>query len=73
MADNFERLGFKYNTLISVHAPNPDRPITKADFYATMPGSPGAVSVSTGQVGPVHLTSNRAPGVPLGTSGVPLL
>ncbi len=40
MADNFERLGFKYNTLVSVHAPNPDRPITKADFYATMPGRP---------------------------------
>ena len=40
MADNFERLGFKYNTLVSVHAPNPDRPITKADFYATIPGRP---------------------------------
>lgn len=40
MADNFERLGLKYNTLVSVHAPVPDRPITKADFYATIPGRP---------------------------------
>ena len=40
MVDNFERLGFKYNTVISVHAPNPDRPITKADVYATIPGRP---------------------------------
>jgi hypothetical protein len=40
MADNLERLGLKYNTVISVHAPDPDRPLTKADLYRTMPGRP---------------------------------
>lgn len=40
MADNLERLGIKYDTVISVHAPNPDRPLKKADIYRTMPGRP---------------------------------
>jgi hypothetical protein len=40
MAENFERLGFKYDRLVSVHAPVPDRPISKADVYATLPGRP---------------------------------
>ena len=38
MVDNLERLGLDYDTVISVHAPNPDRPIKKADIYATIPG-----------------------------------
>jgi glyoxylase-like metal-dependent hydrolase (beta-lactamase superfamily II) len=42
MVDNLERLKLDYDTVISVHAPNPDRPIRKADIYATIPGrSPG--------------------------------
>ena len=42
MVDNLERLKLDYDTVISVHAPNPDRPIKKADIYATIPGrSPG--------------------------------
>jgi glyoxylase-like metal-dependent hydrolase (beta-lactamase superfamily II) len=40
MADNLERLGLKYDRLVSVHAPVPDRPISKADLYATLPGRP---------------------------------
>jgi glyoxylase-like metal-dependent hydrolase (beta-lactamase superfamily II) len=38
MVDNLERLKLDYDTVISVHAPNPDRPIRKADIYATIPG-----------------------------------
>jgi glyoxylase-like metal-dependent hydrolase (beta-lactamase superfamily II) len=38
MVDNLERLRLDYDTVISVHAPNPDRPIRKADIYATIPG-----------------------------------
>jgi glyoxylase-like metal-dependent hydrolase (beta-lactamase superfamily II) len=38
MVDNLERLKLDYDTVISVHAPNPDRPIKKADIYATIPG-----------------------------------
>jgi glyoxylase-like metal-dependent hydrolase (beta-lactamase superfamily II) len=42
MVDNLERLKLDYDTVIAVHAPNPDRPIRKADIYATIPGrSPG--------------------------------
>jgi glyoxylase-like metal-dependent hydrolase (beta-lactamase superfamily II) len=32
MADNLERLKIDFDTVISVHAPNPDRPVKKADF-----------------------------------------
>jgi glyoxylase-like metal-dependent hydrolase (beta-lactamase superfamily II) len=38
MVDNLERLKLDYDTVVSVHAPNPDRPIRKADIYATIPG-----------------------------------
>ena len=38
MVDNLERLELDYDTVISVHPPNPDRPIRKADIYATIPG-----------------------------------
>ena len=38
MVDNLERLKLDYDTVISVHPPNPDRPIRKADIYATIPG-----------------------------------
>ena len=33
---NLERLGLDWENLISVHAPNPDRPITKRDVLATL-------------------------------------
>jgi glyoxylase-like metal-dependent hydrolase (beta-lactamase superfamily II) len=32
MADNLERLKIDFDTVISVHAPNPDRPVKRADF-----------------------------------------
>ena len=32
MADNLDRLKIDYDTVISVHAPNPDRPVKRADF-----------------------------------------
>jgi glyoxylase-like metal-dependent hydrolase (beta-lactamase superfamily II) len=38
MLDNLERLKLDYDTVVSVHAPTPDRPIRKADIYATVPG-----------------------------------
>jgi glyoxylase-like metal-dependent hydrolase (beta-lactamase superfamily II) len=38
MADNLERLQLDFDTVISVHAPNPDRPIRRADIYQTIPG-----------------------------------
>jgi len=38
MVDNLERLKLDYDTVVSVHAPTPDRPIRKADIYATIPG-----------------------------------
>jgi len=33
---NLERLGLDWENLISVHAPNPDRPITRRDVLATL-------------------------------------
>ncbi len=39
MVDNLERLKLDYDTVITVHPPNPDRPIRKADLYATIPGT----------------------------------
>ena len=39
MVHNLERLKLDYDTVISVHAPNPDRPITKADLMAAITGS----------------------------------
>jgi glyoxylase-like metal-dependent hydrolase (beta-lactamase superfamily II) len=36
MVANLERLGLDYDTVISVHAPNPDRPIKKADVLASL-------------------------------------
>lgn len=44
MVDNLERLKLDYDTVISVHAPNPDRPLRRADVYATIPGrtAPGS-------------------------------
>lgn len=32
MADNLDRLKIDFDTVISVHAPNPDRPVRRADF-----------------------------------------
>ena len=34
--ENLERLGLDWENLISVHAPNPDRPITRRDILATL-------------------------------------
>src|SRR5262245_42305496 len=34
--ENLERLGLDWENLISVHAPNPDRPITRRDVLATL-------------------------------------
>jgi glyoxylase-like metal-dependent hydrolase (beta-lactamase superfamily II) len=34
--ENLERLGLDYETVISVHAPNPDRPITRRDILASL-------------------------------------
>jgi glyoxylase-like metal-dependent hydrolase (beta-lactamase superfamily II) len=34
--DNLERLGLDYETVVSVHAPNPDRPITRRDLLASL-------------------------------------
>jgi hypothetical protein len=31
-----ERLGLDWENVISVHAPNPDRPITRRDILATL-------------------------------------
>lgn len=36
MVENFERLGIAYDSLISVHAPNPDRPIGRTDVLASL-------------------------------------
>jgi glyoxylase-like metal-dependent hydrolase (beta-lactamase superfamily II) len=36
MADNFERLGFAWDRLITVHPPNPDRPITRDDVLRSL-------------------------------------
>ena len=33
---NLERLGLDWENIISVHAPNPDRPITRRDILATL-------------------------------------
>ncbi len=35
-ADNMERLNLNWQTLISVHAPNPDRPITREDVLRSL-------------------------------------
>ena len=32
MIDNLKRLNVDYDRVVSVHAPNPDRPINRADF-----------------------------------------
>jgi len=34
--ENLERLGLDWENVISVHAPNPDRPITRRDILATL-------------------------------------
>lgn len=34
--ENLERLGLDWENIISVHAPNPDRPITRRDILATL-------------------------------------
>jgi glyoxylase-like metal-dependent hydrolase (beta-lactamase superfamily II) len=36
MAENFERLGLAWDRLISVHPPNPDRPITRDDVLRSL-------------------------------------
>jgi glyoxylase-like metal-dependent hydrolase (beta-lactamase superfamily II) len=36
MMDNLARLGLDFDTLVSVHAPNPDVPITKASVLASL-------------------------------------
>jgi glyoxylase-like metal-dependent hydrolase (beta-lactamase superfamily II) len=36
MADNLERLGLNWNRLVSVHPPNPDRPITREDVLRSL-------------------------------------
>src|SRR5450631_2438295 len=36
MVANLERLGLDYDRLVSAHAPNPDRPITKAEVLASL-------------------------------------
>jgi glyoxylase-like metal-dependent hydrolase (beta-lactamase superfamily II) len=36
MAENFERLGLAWDRLITVHPPNPDRPITRDDVLRTL-------------------------------------
>ena len=36
MADNLERLGLDWSRLISVHAPNPDRPITRENVLRSL-------------------------------------
>jgi aryl-alcohol dehydrogenase-like predicted oxidoreductase len=33
---NLERLKLDYDTLISVHAPNPDRPMKRVDILASL-------------------------------------
>lgn len=38
MLDNMDRLKLDPETIVSVHAPNPDRPIRRADIVATVPG-----------------------------------
>ena len=38
MMDNLDRLKLDFDTVISAHAPNPDRPIRRADIVATIPG-----------------------------------
>jgi hypothetical protein len=35
-ADNMERLGLNWDTLITVHPPNPDRPITRQDLLDSL-------------------------------------
>lgn len=35
-ADNLERLGLDWSTLVSVHPPNPDRPITREDVLRSL-------------------------------------
>lgn len=34
--DNMEKLGFQFDRAVSVHAPNPDRPITRAEIYQSI-------------------------------------
>jgi glyoxylase-like metal-dependent hydrolase (beta-lactamase superfamily II) len=34
--ENLERLGLDYESVVSVHAPNPDRPITRRDILASL-------------------------------------
>jgi glyoxylase-like metal-dependent hydrolase (beta-lactamase superfamily II) len=36
MVENLDRLGLAYDSVISVHAPNPDRPISRADVLASL-------------------------------------
>jgi hypothetical protein len=36
MVANLERLKLDYDTVVSVHAPNPDRPIKKTDILASL-------------------------------------
>jgi len=39
LQQNVDRLKLDYNAFIPVHAPNPDRPLTKADVQAVMKGT----------------------------------
>jgi len=34
--DNLERLKLDFNTLVSVHPPNPDRPMTRGDVLKSL-------------------------------------
>jgi len=36
MMANVRRVGMDFNRVVSVHAPNPDRPITKAEIEASL-------------------------------------
>jgi glyoxylase-like metal-dependent hydrolase (beta-lactamase superfamily II) len=42
--DNMERLGLRYEKIVSVHAPNPDRPITRAEIYQSVNRQPPATN-----------------------------
>jgi glyoxylase-like metal-dependent hydrolase (beta-lactamase superfamily II) len=41
MLDNLKRLNVDYERVVSVHAPNPDRPITRAEMESFNPKAPG--------------------------------
>jgi len=41
LQQNVDRLKLEYDAFIPVHAPNPDRPITRADIQALLKGTAG--------------------------------